>query len=183
MKQLAPPGIDRRDRHSSITAGQCTSIRFRSGGCHTVVANLRSPKLDAVSRDTLSLLDDVIVIDRQSFVRRKDRIPPEIQKVWRDGSFHAIRVKKPDVVLCMGQDRFKESGRAFVVESIGVGRVFEMPRIELCHGLWTRRINACYPSYVVNHNPHVSCLRQLLILEISQASIETTGLKKTGWES
>lgn len=136
-----------------------------------------SEVLDAVSRDTLSLLDDVTVIDRQSFVRPKDRIPPEIQKVWRDGSFHAIRAKKPDVVLCMGQDRFKESGRAFVVESIGVGRVFEMPRIELCHGLWTKRINACHPSYVVNHNPHISCLRQLLILEISQAC----GIYRDDW--
>jgi hypothetical protein len=50
-----------------------------------------------VSRSSLSLRDDVTVIDRSPFVRPKDQTSHELLRVSRDASFDAIIEKKQDV--------------------------------------------------------------------------------------
>jgi hypothetical protein len=55
------------------------------------------------------------------------------------------------------------------LEGVGVGGTFPIPDHELEPGLQTRRVNAFHPSHAINYNPHVSCFRQLLMLEVAQA--------------
>jgi hypothetical protein len=64
-----------------------------------------------VSCGSLSQRDIVTVIDRSPFIRLKDQISCKLQRVSRGASFDSTSEKKPDVVLCVGEDRVKIEGR------------------------------------------------------------------------
>jgi hypothetical protein len=152
-------------------------------GTNTVIST--SPMLAALSEafstvscGSLNLRDDVTVIDSLPFILPNDHTPPEFQRDWRDLSFGVVRGKEPDVVLCMSQDRDGMSEKAKIIQSIGVGGMFEESHVELYPGVWTDRVNAFHPSYAVNHNPHISCFRQLLLLEVAQAC----GVRRGDWD-
>jgi hypothetical protein len=103
--------------------------------------------------------------------------------------------KEPSVLLCTGRirlpnagERYKLKGDARKLESIGVGLKFgntlQTPVItKIRHEgerrvVTIRRVNGFHPSHAMNHNPHVSCLRQLQILIGS----ETCGVLRGDWE-
>jgi hypothetical protein len=66
----------------------------------------------------------------------------------------------------MGNMLVDNPGSMRVIESLGVGRTFTSPDCELKLRCNTQRVNAFHPSFAVNYQPHLSCLRQLLILEV-----------------
>jgi hypothetical protein len=104
---------------------------------------------------SLSLRHDVTAIDRSPFVRARDHLSRELHVKVRNISFDVISRKKPDVVLCMGQDRVDVQSRVDDFQSTRVGKTFAQPRVRLGSGLWTKIVNAPHPSYFMNYNPHL----------------------------
>lgn len=117
------------------------------------------------------------IFDRLPFICPKDRLSPTLKTEVEEQSLAIIRAKRPDVVVCMWRRKWDKYTRNYeevitgfsALEGVGVGRTFAIPDHELGPGLRTRRVNAFHPSYSVNYNPHVSCFRQLLMLEVAQA--------------
>jgi hypothetical protein len=130
-----------------------------------------------VTCGSLSLRDDVTVIDRSPFFLAKDQISRELQEKVRNVSFNAISGKKPDVVLCMGQDRVDIRSSVDGFQSTGVGKTFAKTQTQLGSELWTKIVNAPHPSYVMNYNPHISWFRELILLEVAYAC----GVYKKDW--
>jgi hypothetical protein len=62
-------------------------------------------------------------------------------------------------------------------EGLGVGRKFANTRYAMSPGYEVQRVNAFHPSFAVNYYFHMSCLRQLLVLEVAQAC----GLYRGQW--
>jgi len=116
------------------------------------------------------------IFDRLPFIRPQDRLSTTLKTQIEDKSLMIIQAKRPEVVVCMWRrKRDKDTGKYEDVkgfralEGVGVGHTFTKPDHELGPGLLTRRVNAFHPSHAVNYNPHVSCFRQLLMLEVAQA--------------
>ncbi|KAH8689779.1 hypothetical protein GQ44DRAFT_230099 [Phaeosphaeriaceae sp. PMI808] len=122
-------------------------------------------------------LKDITTVDSLPFIRPKDKLPPGFKANWHLQVFEILRVKRPDVILCMWQDKDAISTKLESVRSIGVGRVFENSAVEvqLGSGQMATKVNAFHPSYATYHHPTVSCFRQLLLLEITQACYKYAG--------
>jgi hypothetical protein len=93
----------------------------------------------------------------------------EYKKNIRRWASQIIHEKRPDVVLCIWQDKDRVTLRMIQVRSLGIGKKFGASKIPFGGGLTIERVNAFHPSYAVNYNPHFSCFRQLLLLEIAKA--------------
>jgi hypothetical protein len=111
------------------------------------------------------------ILDRLPFIRCQDAVDPDLQHFVQERSFAMIKAKRPKVVVCMWKRKSQDEdvGRMCTVEGIGVDRTFASCHQELEPGFQTKLVNAFYPSYAMNYNPHESCFRQLLILEMTQA--------------
>lgn len=120
-----------------------------------------------VTCGSLSVRNDVTVIDRSPFLRPEDKISPDYQKNFRNTSFDAFCEKRPDVVLCMGQDRVGIQSRVDSLQSTGVRKTFAEMQLGSEH--WTKIVKARHPSYFMNYNPHISCFRELILLKVAQA--------------
>ena len=108
------------------------------------------------------------IVDSAPYTRPKDSVSVEYKKHMRQWASRIIREKKPDVVLCMWQDKEGVPLKMTRVRSLGIGRDFDSSRISF-DGSPMDRVNSFHPSYVANHNPYVSCFRQLLLLNIARA--------------
>lgn len=126
------------------------------------------------------------VIDRLPFVRPNDRIDHNCKSHIQEQAFAMVQEKKPSVVVCMwrrkqGMENMQvdSPGSMRVIEGLGIGRTFTSPECELQPGCNTQRVNAFHPSFAVNYYPHMSCFRQLLILEVAHAC----GLHRGSWRN
>lgn len=77
----------------------------------------------------------------------------------------------------MGQDRVDIRSSVDGFQSTGVGKTFAKTQTQLGSELWTKIVNAPHPSYVMNYNPHISCFRELILLEVAYAC----GVYKKDW--
>lgn len=125
-----------------------------------------------------------VILDRLPFIRPKDNTTATFHAKLQRRSMKILQEKQPDVILCMWQRRRGSKGAADEdvalferFESLGIGRTFNLSDTELLPGVSVKRVNAFHPSYAVNYNPHLSCFRQLLILEVAQA----WGRSKNQW--
>ena len=84
----------------------------------------------AVSRISLSI-HDIAIIDSLPFIRPKVEICLQIRVNSRIQVFKLIKAKKPDVILCMWQDNIGVTGNMKFMRSIGIGRRFSNPKLEL----------------------------------------------------
>ncbi|OAL42718.1 hypothetical protein IQ07DRAFT_668990 [Pyrenochaeta sp. DS3sAY3a] len=111
------------------------------------------------------------ILDRLPFIRSQDGIDSNLQHLVQERSFAMIKAKRPKVVVCMWKRKSHDEdvGSMRTVEGIGLGRTFASCHQELEPGFHTQLVNAFHPSYAVNYNPHESCFRQLLLLEMTQA--------------
>lgn len=112
------------------------------------------------------------IIDRLPFVQPKSCITPTLKSRIQERTFAIIQAKCPDVVVCMWRREWSSNtlenddpGSMRMLEGIGIGNVFT----SACVGYEIQRVNAFHPSFAVNYNPHLSCFRQLLTLELAQA--------------
>jgi hypothetical protein len=89
----------------------------------------------------------------------------------RQSAIRVIREKKPDVVVCMWKDSRRIPLGMAKVQSLGVDQDFNKSRIRLgcVLSVPVERVNSFHPSYAAKYNPHVSCSRQILLLNIAQA--------------
>jgi hypothetical protein len=113
----------------------------------------------------------VSLIDSAPYIRPDDRVSDEYKYNMRKSTIRVIREKKPDVVVCMWKDTGRKPLEMGKVQSLGVGKDFDKSRITFggVLGVPMERVNSFHPSYAANYNPHVSCFRQLLLLNIAQA--------------
>ncbi|KAK7178497.1 hypothetical protein PSPO01_15457 [Paraphaeosphaeria sporulosa] len=65
------------------------------------------------------------------------------------------------------------------LEGLGVRHTFRSMEFKLRPGSKILRVNAFHPSFAINYHPHMSCFRQLLILEVAQAC----GLNRGQWHN
>jgi hypothetical protein len=126
------------------------------------------------------------VIDRLPFVRPSDRTDYDCNSRIQERIFAMVQEKKLSVVVCMWRrnqnmgDMPVDNPRSMrAIEGLGVGRTFNSPYCELRPGCNTQRVNAFHPGFTVNYQPHLSCLRQLLILEVAHAC----GLHRGLWRN
>ena len=123
----------------------------------------------AVSCGTLQLGDGTLsIIDSAPFIRPCDCAPVKCKREMRRQTGRIICAKKPSVALCMWQDKEGVPSRMTEVQSMGVGKDFKNSNI-CFNGEHLERVSSFHPSYAANYNPHASCFRQLLLLNISQA--------------
>jgi hypothetical protein len=122
----------------------------------------------AVTCNSLGI-PDITVIDSLPFIRPKDEVSPQLRRRLRMQVFEMVKAKRPDVILCMWQDKNGVTEDMELIQSIGIGWRFSEPRVQLEHDFTAKRVNAFHPSYTINYNPNFSCFRQLLLLEIAQA--------------
>ncbi|KAL2171515.1 hypothetical protein VTG60DRAFT_2683 [Thermothelomyces hinnuleus] len=139
-----------------------------------------------VSLETLDVRRNVAVIDLLQFITEKQMEKmndPQLRDAFQT-TMQILMRKKPDIVVCCGKIRFRSptgeevkredlKGEAVKFETQGVGEVFEEPTTEFedeSHN-WvsTERVNGFHPGYCMNRRPHLSCLRQLLILTVADA--------------
>jgi hypothetical protein len=148
-----------------------------------------------VSCCTLDIRSDIGIIDLLPYM--SDDIP-EVDDAdlteFFNQSVQAICDKEPDVLLCAGKiwlsngDKFnKIKGDAMKLESIGLGQKFgqarKLPvqaRVRRGDGnlVSIKRVNGFHPSCAMNYYPHVSLMRQLLILVCAEAC----GMFRGDWE-
>ncbi|EMD86666.1 hypothetical protein COCHEDRAFT_1198041 [Bipolaris maydis C5] len=124
------------------------------------------------------------VLDRLPFVRSYEEPDLDVRHYIQERTFAMIEAKCPDVVVCMwrykrgnGIAQEDRTGNVAAVEGLGVGQVFGRPTHVMASGHRIVRVNAFHPSFAMNYNPDLSCLRQLLILEVAQAC----GLYRGDW--
>lgn len=131
----------------------------------------------AVTCGTLWLGDGTLsIIDSAPFVRPWDDVSVECKRQMRRQTSHSIHAKKPDVVLCMWQDKEGVTSAMSEVQSLGIGKDFISSSTSL-NGEPLKRVNSFHPSYAANYISHASCFRQLLLLNIAQAcSIYVDGM-------
>ncbi|PVH94444.1 hypothetical protein DM02DRAFT_661061 [Periconia macrospinosa] len=122
-------------------------------------------------------LEDITTVDSLPFIRPKDKLPPGFKRNRYLQVFEILKAKRPDVILCMWQDKDAIGTKLESVQSIGVGKIFENSagEIQLGPGLMATKVNAFHPSYAMYHHPTFSCFRQLLLLEIAQACNKYAG--------
>lgn len=128
---------------------------FRAASCGSI--GLGSPPLS--------------LVDSAPYIRPNDSVSVEYKYNMQQSVSRIIREKKPDVVLCMWKDEERGQRRPLTmaqVRSLGVGRDFNTSRISFA-GIPMERVNSFHPSYAANYNPHFSCFRQLLLLNITEA--------------
>ncbi|GAB0134141.1 hypothetical protein EsDP_00002524 [Epichloe bromicola] len=144
---------------------------------------------------SLNIKDHIAVVDLLPFV--PERIGGMSHASLRSSvqpSVQAICDKQPGVLVCAGQiwtdQTGYEKGDEGELESIGVGETFgrqgnrELPVVaHIRHGnkglIAIRRVNGFHPSHAMNYYPHVSALRQLLIL----VGAEACGRVRDDWEN
>lgn len=147
--------------------------------------------LRAASCDTLDIRTNVSVIDLLPYITESE--PALVRDdVLRDSFQTAtdfMAAKDPDVVLCAGKIWLPRAGKpdtrkgdAFKLESAGVGQTFgKYTTLRLRDGsrgwMTSQKVNGFHPSHAMNYLPHLSCLRQLLLL----AAAETCGKYKKDW--
>lgn len=126
------------------------------------------------------------IIDSLPFVRPIDQIDLSCKNSIEEKCFAIIQEKRPDVVVCMWRRkqnsdgvRTGNPGNMDTLEGLGIGRTFRSMEFELRPGFKIRRVNAFHPSFAINYHPHISCFRQLLILEVAQAC----GLYRGQWHN
>ncbi|KAK7177456.1 hypothetical protein PSPO01_16494 [Paraphaeosphaeria sporulosa] len=142
-------------------------------GTDTVVAS--SPTLRALLLEAWNTVScgssKPSIFDRLPFVRSRDIIGSDLHLSIQERSFAIIKAKRPKVVVCMWKRKSQDEvvGSMHAVEGVGVGKTVPKGDFELEPGSHTQLVNAFHPSYAMNYNPHVSCFRQLLMLEMSQA--------------
>lgn len=122
----------------------------------------------AVTCNTLSI-HDVSILDSLPFIRGRDKITANDKKRVRKWVSLIIEAKKPNVILCMWQDKEGVTLRMSKIQSQGVGGQFDKSPILFGYSVSMERVNAFHPSYAVNYNPNISCFRQLLLLEVTKA--------------
>ncbi|KAL5040970.1 hypothetical protein BDW71DRAFT_201739 [Aspergillus fruticulosus] len=113
----------------------------------------------------------VSLFDSAPYIRPNDGVSHEYIYNMRQSTIRIIRERKPDIAVCMWQDRSRVPLEMAKVQSLGVGRDFAKSRITFggVLGFPMERVNSFHPSYAANYNPHTSCFRQLLLLNITQA--------------
>lgn len=126
------------------------------------------------------------VIDRLPFVWPSGQTDHNCKSRIQEQTFAMIQEKRPNVVVCMwrrqrGTDSMPvdDPGSMRMIEGIGIGRTFTNPECQLEPRHHTQRVNAFHPSFAVTYHPHVSCFRQLLILEVAHAC----GLHRGLWRN
>lgn len=148
-----------------------------------------------VSCETLDIRTDISIIDLLPYISKdvKGVNETELKYVSRH-MLQAVCLKEPNVVLCAGKLRLSEpedscnlKENVKYLESIGVGRLFgwefgHRPRISVrAKGedklFYFARVNGFHPSFALNYHPHISLLRQLLIL----ICVETCDLARGDW--
>lgn len=148
-----------------------------------------------VSCETLAIRTDICIIDLLPYISKDVRGVNETElKYVSRHTLQAVCGKEPNVVLCAGKLRLSEPEDSRnlkedvkYLESIGVGRLFgwefgHPPRISVrAKGentlFYFARVNGFHPSFALNHHPHISLLRQLLIL----VCVETCDMVRGDW--
>lgn len=133
-----------------------------------------------VSCGSIDMQDDVSVTDLLPYTEKSNLAKLDDDKLR--ASFRTanefIVAKVPDVILCLGKIWLSRTGggddvkgEASKFESVGVGRTFGSDKsLQLGDGDdKSQKVNGFHPSHAVNYLPHVSCLRQLLILIVAEA--------------
>jgi hypothetical protein len=149
-----------------------------------------------VSCETLDIRTDISIVDLLPYISKD---VSRVNKTDLDHLFRqtrqAICEKQPDIVLCAGRVWLSEpedprdlKRHVRHLESIGVGRVFSEKfgspskiRVGVQgddeHFIF-KKINGFHPGFAMNHHPHISLLRQLLILVCAEAC----GVLRGDWE-
>ena len=127
-----------------------------------------------VSRGSITL-NNVSVIDSLPYTREKDNINAQYKYDLRHQVFLILQAKRPQVTLCMWQEKEQLPLSIARFKSVGVGKTFSKSLIHLGHHHRTRRINAFHPSYAVRYRSSESAFRQLLLLEVARACGELRG--------
>lgn len=146
----------------------------------------------AVSCGTLDIGTDITVVDLLPYVSEKVETidDAKLMELFR-ASAQIICEKEPGVLLCAGKiSQPRADGNDYRrIKSIGVGKKFgtrnsEPATVKIRHEdeqhrlVTIRKVNGFHPSHAMNHNPHNSLLRQLLIL----IGAETCGMFRGDWE-
>lgn len=153
---LQPSNSHPYQKGFSSVIEECPTYRFLNEG------------FKAVTCGALRLGDGTLsIIDSAPFIRPWDNAPVECKREMRRRTSRIICAKKPNVVLCMWQDKGVPL-RMTRVQSLGVGKDFTSSNTRF-NGEILERVNSFHPSYAANYNPHASCFRQLLLLNIAQA--------------
>lgn len=114
-------------------------------------------------RGGMSILDSLPFIKSSTELNNASRID------LRSAVFRILQAKRPRAILCMWQDEPSACGELAPFRSQGVGKVFSSSTCASQIGSCSSRINAFHPSFMLRYGPDMSCLRQLLILEMTQA--------------
>ncbi|QPG95507.1 hypothetical protein C2857_000998 [Epichloe festucae Fl1] len=142
---------------------------------------------------SLNIKDHIAVVDLLPFTPDKiDNMSHASLRSSVQPSVQAICEKQPSVLVCAGQiwtgETGYEKGDEQELECIGVGKTFgsqgERPVVaDIRHGnkglIAIPRVNGFHPSRAMNYRPHVSVLRQLLIL----VGAEACGTVRDDWKN
>jgi len=115
------------------------------------------------------------ILDSLPFIKPSIKLDDTSKVDVRSAVFKILQAKQPRVILCMWQDKPWVCGELAAFRSQGVGRVFSSSTCTSQIGSSSSRINAFHPSFMLRYGPDMSCLRQLLILEMTRAFAMCTG--------